>query len=228
MGKDYTVKRATRQGRPAPVDVARSPSTGNFCRVLPAPDLSTAARLDAVVAEGWALWERFDLEVRTHRFHPFVAADYDVVRSALEQHCRPGVRFLEWGSATGVVTIMADVLGCDAVGIELDGALVRTAREMTARLGSTATFVEGSFVPSAFRARGARSQWTGEGASAYPTMGRALDDFDVVFVFPWDGDFQVMVDIMSQYGSSEALLMLYTVEGRMRYFRGGREITTRQ
>jgi hypothetical protein len=45
-----------------------------------------------------------------------------------------------------------------------------------------------------------------------------------VFAFPWDGDFQVMVDIMAQYGSSDALLLLYTVEGRMRYFRSGREL----
>jgi hypothetical protein len=197
----------------------------SFGRVSTDPVHSLAARLDAVVAEGWALWERFDLDVRTKRFHPFVAADYDVVRAALERHCRAGQRFVEWGSATGVITIMADVLGCDAVGIELDGALVRRAREFAARVGSSATFVEGSFVPSGFRSRAsATSQWTGEGASAYPGMGRALDDFDVVFVFPWDGDFQVMVDIMAQYGSSDALLMMYTVEGRMRYFRGGKEL----
>ena len=48
------------------------------------------ARLDAVCAEGWAVWERFDREVREPGFHPFVAADYDVVRAALLHLRAPG------------------------------------------------------------------------------------------------------------------------------------------
>ena len=67
-------------------------------------------------------FERFDTDVRQHRFHPFVPADYDAVLQELISLRAPELRFLEWGSATGVITIMADLLGFEAYGIELDPA----------------------------------------------------------------------------------------------------------
>ena len=91
---------------------------------LPALDHPLLARLDALREAGWDIFERFELEVRDRRFHPFVAADYARVQQALIAHRAPGLRFLEWGSASGVITIMADLLGYEAYGIELDGALV--------------------------------------------------------------------------------------------------------
>ena len=75
-------------------------------------------RLDVACAEGWELWERFDRTVRERDFHPFIAADYDVVREALLAHRQPGGRFLEWGSASGVITILADIMGFDAYGMK--------------------------------------------------------------------------------------------------------------
>ncbi|MDP9348996.1 MAG: hypothetical protein M3P24_07635, partial [Gemmatimonadota bacterium] len=83
-------------------------------------DAALRARLDALLEEGWELWDRFDSEVRRRSWHPFVAADYERVLQALLPLRAPGLRFLEWGSATGVITIMADLLGFDAYGIELD------------------------------------------------------------------------------------------------------------
>ena len=83
-------------------------------------DAALRDRIDAVCEEGRAFWHRFDAEVRQDDWHPFVAADYDCVRSTLLSLRRPGRRFLEWGSATGVITIMADLMGFDSCGIELD------------------------------------------------------------------------------------------------------------
>ena len=102
------------------------------------PEISDAlrARLTALCAEGWTLWDRFDEEVRRHHFHPFVAAEYEAVVDALMQHRGPNLRFLEWGSATGVITIIADLLGFDAYGIELDRDLVATARDLARRFDS--------------------------------------------------------------------------------------------
>ena len=97
--------------------------------------------------EGREFWHQFDLEVRQDDFHPFVAADYDAVRDALVSLRKPGRRFLEWGSATGVITIMADLLGFDAYGIELDPALVEAGRKLASRSHSNAQFAVGSFVP---------------------------------------------------------------------------------
>jgi hypothetical protein len=177
-----------------------------------ADEATLHARLDALCAEGWAIWEHFDRTVREPNFHPFVAADYDAVRAALLPLRAPGRRFLEWGSATGVITIMADLMGFEAYGIELDASLVETARALAARVGSRARFVAGSFLPTGYRWRSrdgdTRTGTIGEGPSGYLQLGRALDEFDVVFGYPWDGEAPMMRDLMQRYGRRDALLLL--------------------
>jgi hypothetical protein len=185
-------------------------------------------RLDALCAAGWTLWEQFDLEVRVRDFHPFVAADYDLVRAALVTHRQPGKRFLEWGSATGVITILADMLGFDAYGIELDHALVTKARKLAADFDSGATFAAGSFLPTGYRFKPIDLDddegYIGTGPSGYLQLGRALGDFDVVFGYPWGGESRLMLDLMQQYGASDALLLLFDTVRGVRAFRGGREL----
>lgn len=196
----------------------------------PLNDPALDARLDALCADGWEIWERFDRTVREREFHPFVAADYDAVRAALLALRAPGRRFLEWGSATGVITVMADLMGFDACGIELDASLVETARALAARHGSGARFVAGSFMPTGYvprpEAGGTRTGTIGTGPSGYLALGRSLDDFDVVFGYPWTGEAPVMCDLMEQYGRKDAVLLLWNADGRMRRYRGGREEPT--
>jgi hypothetical protein len=116
-------------------------------------DPALRARIDALLDEGRDIWDRFDMEVRQKDFHPFVPADYDSVLRTLVSLRAPGLRFLEWGSATGIITIVADMLGYDACGIELDARLVDVARELARKHGSGARFAAGSFLPSAYRYR---------------------------------------------------------------------------
>ena len=200
-------------------------------RAIPQPEVDDAlrTRLTALCAEGWALFERFDVEVRDRGFHPFVAADYEVVLAALLARRAPDLRFLEWGSATGVITIMADLLGYEASGIELDSSLVATARALAARFGSGARFVAGSFMPAGYVwKRGSADgppHFVGDGPSAYLPLGHALDDFDVVFGYPWGGEASMMLDLFRCYGRPDALLLLYGVDEGVRAFRGGREVT---
>lgn len=194
-----------------------------------AAEAALRATLARVVDEGWTLFEAFDTDVRDQEFHPFVAADYDLVRDALWRVRAPGQRFLEWGSATGVITIMADLMGFEACGIELDASLVRTAQSLAARFGSRARFVHGSFLPTGYRWRSpvanAVSQTTGSGRSGYLELGAALDDFDVVFGYPWGSEAPMMLDLMQQYGRSDALLLLNDTTAGVRFFRGGREVS---
>ena len=186
-----------------------------------------AAQLAELIDEGWAIFERFDADVRRKRFHPFVAADYDQVLRALLAVRAPGQRFVEWGSATGVITIMASLLGFDAYGIELDPSLGRIARDLAARFHSPAVFVDASFVPSGYRWRpptgDGRSGTIGDGPSAYPIIGHALDDFDVVYAYPWGGEEPMMLDLMRSYGRRGALLLLQG-DGGVRIYRDGRQI----
>jgi hypothetical protein len=183
--------------------------------VLPelADEPALAARMEALLAEGWDIWEHFDHEVRTEHWHPFVAADYERVLRSLLPLRGPGQRFLEWGSATGVITIMADLLGFEAYGIELDPSLVRTARDLAHRHGSRATFAAGSFLPAGYEWRSAdgdgRRGTIGEGPSAYPDLGHPLEDFDLVYGYPWSGEEPMMQDLMRRYGRGGARLLLH-------------------
>lgn len=178
-------------------------------------DDALRARLEELCAEGWEIFSRFDSDVRDHAFHPFVAADYPLVLATLLNHRAHGRTFLEWGSATGVITIMADLLGYAAYGIELDAALVETARALAARYHSRARFAVGSFLPAGYtwqpRSGDGRVATIGEGKSGYLEIGRSLDEFEIVFGYPWGGEEPMMLDLMQRYGGNDALLLLHTV-----------------
>jgi hypothetical protein len=192
------------------------------------PDLdpSLRARLTALCDEGWEIWSRFDSEVRQRTWHPFVPADYERVLQTLLTLRAPGRRFLEWGSAQGVITIMADLLGFEACGIEIDSALVGMARDLAARYESRARFAVGSFLPEGYtwkpRSGDARPGTIGQGAAGYAELGHPLEDFDVVFAYPWSGEEPMMHDVMRRYGNRRATLLVYGVADGVETYRDGR------
>jgi hypothetical protein len=97
---------------------------------------------------------------------------------------------------------------------------------MAQRFGSRARFVAGSFFPAGYVYRGQdgalRTGTLGEGLSGYMELGRSLDDFDVVFGFPWGGEEPVLLDLMKRYGNPDALLLMHRVQGGVHAYRGGR------
>jgi hypothetical protein len=196
-------------------------------RAVAMVDPGLRARLSALREEGEAIWDRFDVEVRQQEWHPFVAADYRVVESALLPLRRPGATFLEWGSAAGVITIMADLLGFDACGIEIDGELVDLARGLAERFESGARFALGSFLPAGYEWRSpggdGRLGTIGRARSGYLGLGRPLEDFDVVFGYPWIGEEPVMHDVMRTHGGRDAHLLLHGARG-VEVYRAGRRV----
>lgn len=170
-------------------------------------------RIRRLCDEGRAIWSRFDADVRSRSWHPFVPADYDRVLRDLLPLRHQGGRFLEMGSASGVITIMADLLGFEAYGIEIDPQLVAVARLLAQKYRSGARFAVGSFVPSGY-------VWTSEegddrlgtvalGEPGYAELGRDLSYFDVVFAYPWDGEEPVLRDILRRHGAPSATLLLH-------------------
>ncbi len=173
-------------------------------------------RIDALIEEGMTLFSEFDRSVREKSFHPFVAADYNVVLETL-LHLRESRRssvptFIELGSGHGVITIMADLLGFDAAGIEIDGSLVSIARDLAKRYESKARFAVGSFLPSGYRWKSEsgdnRMGTLGSGPSAYLELGRALDDFEIVYAYPWEGEAPIIRDLARRYANPRAKLIL--------------------
>lgn len=189
-------------------------------------DPALRARIAELSEEGWELWRQFDVEVRQESWHPFVPADYDHVLQTLLQLRAPGLRFLEWGSATGIIAIMADLLGFEAYGIELDAGLVDIARGLADRYGSRARFVAGSFLPSGYRYHSRsgddRIGTIGYGRSAYPELAHPLEDFDIVYAYPWHGEEPMMLDLMRAYGDRGARLVLHGGPQGARVYRAGR------
>lgn len=189
-------------------------------------DRTLRATLKELIEEGHEIWARFDRDVRHHRWHPFVPAEYDRVLEVLVALREPGLPFLEWGSATGVIAVMADLLGYEAYGIELDERLVEIALKTAARYGSKARFAVGSFLPEGYawhpRDGDGRLGTVGEGASGYLSLGRPLEDFRLVFAFPWGGEEGMMRDLMRAYGAPDAGLLLQRVSGDVDLLRRGR------
>jgi hypothetical protein len=184
------------------------------------------AQLSKLQAEGYEDWSKFDLEVRRRDWHPFMPANYDNVLRCLIGLRSPGLRFLEWGSANGVITIMADLLGFDACGIEIDGRLVDTARELASRFSSRARFATGSFLPDGYSWRSEsgdhRLGTIGYAKAGYEELGIDLEEFDIVFGYPWSGEEPVMHDLMVRRGREDALLLVNTTAGVEIHSRGAR------
>lgn len=182
-----------------------------------------AARLAALLVEGRRLAACFDDERRGQAFHPFQPGDYGDILAFLLAARTAGTSFLELGSGTGVVTVMADMLGMDACGIEADAALVQTARDLAARFASSAHFAAGSFFPDGYVFRNTRGEGhlgtlTG-GPSGYTALRRDLGSFDVVYGYPWPGEAPVMRDLMQRCGRRGALLLLHGYQGGIEAYR---------
>jgi SAM-dependent methyltransferase len=179
---------------------------------LPALDAALERKITDLQDEGFEIWRRFDEDVRRQNWHPFVPVEYNEALTMLLSVRAPNLRFLEWGCGTGVITIMADLLGFEAYGIEIDGGLVDIARELARKYESKATFAEGSFLPAGYewRARDGdnRMGTIGIARSAYLELGLPLEEFDIVYGYPWDGEAQIFRDVMDKYGRADAVLLM--------------------
>src|SRR5262245_14280584 len=86
-----------------------------------------------------------DAQLTLHQYHAkfqasipaFVPSDFEQVYRALawieSSQLSAGHRFLEWGSGLGIVACLAAELGFDAIGIEIEPALVAIAEAFAAK-----------------------------------------------------------------------------------------------
>lgn len=141
------------------------------------------------------LFEDADRVWREHREHlggkftSFIPTDYEMACETLCEVAGQGGTFIELGSGAGVVTILADLLGFEAYGIELDGWLVRASERLARAHGSDAEFVHGSFVPQSLREvvddLSPDTLLETDGADAWDELGMQLADFDVIYDYHW-------------------------------------------
>lgn len=157
----------------------------------------------------------------------FVPSDaervYRVLRGIAGASLAPGSRFCEWGSGFGVVAGLASILDFEAWGIEIELELIEASRQLIADFDLDAEFVHGSFIPPGgediVEKSDAYSWLVPHSGNAYEEMGLDLDDFDVVFAYPWPDEDGMTADLFHRYAAPDALLVT---------FRGGDDICVRR
>jgi hypothetical protein len=170
----------------------------------------------ALIADAHERIAAFDDE-RPAAIPAFIASDFEQVYCALAtiQSARlaAGSRFVEWGSGIGAITCLAESLGFDAVGIEIEPALIEMAESLAAKHGMNVQFACGSFVPPGAEPRIdhlASIAWLAtDGPDGYEELDLEPDDFDVVFAYPWPGEEQVIFDLFSESAAVGALLLTF-------------------
>jgi len=171
--------------------------------------------VDQLVQRGKHIWDRFET-VAGGRHHLFVPCDQVAVYRALEPLAENGGTFLELGSAAGVVTILADLLGLESYGIEIEPWLVPQSNALAKEFDSDATFVEGSFVPFDYRDEienlDSERITPTEGDDAYDEIGMQLDAFDLVFAYPWPGEEDWLYELMRRHARPDATLLTYDAQ----------------
>ena len=150
--------------------------------------------------------------------HAFVPSDYAMVYAALEaidtRSIAPGNAFCEWGSGMGVVASLAAMLGFEACGIEINRDLVAEAEGLAEDFDLPVEFVCGNLIPPggdryADTASEEMAWLSMGGADAYELLGLDVDDFDVIFAYPWPGETEVIDDLFEQYAAVGAVLVTY-------------------
>ena len=127
-----------------------------------------------------------------------------------------------------MITVLADLLGYEACGIELDPDLVESATQLAERFDSAAQFVCGSFVPPDYGDNPALESsdflTTTDGAPAYEELGLDLEDFDLVYAFPWPDEEELLYDIVRCCARPGACMLTYHGTDGFRYGRAGAQV----
>lgn len=168
-------------------------------------------------------WDRPQIE-------QFVAADYahvyQAIRWTLATQIRIGDRFLEWGCGFSVVSAMASTLGLDVVGIESESELLAQGRQTIADWFATSgegpELVCGNFLPPGAEGLADDPMLPSLGhpvPSAYKTIGLDLDDFAIVYSYPWPGEDEFHETVFDRHAAAGALLLMFCGPNDLRLMR---------
>lgn len=172
-------------------------------------------RIDAFLADNPVLVRGFLPSAFVEVYHAF-----QFIR---DHHLAAGNRMCEWGSGFGVVASLASMAGFDACGIEIHEDLVEASRILADDFSFDVEFVHGSFVPEgsdhlidqAFAENEGEISLEPHPDDAYRDLGFSVDEFDVIFCYPWPNDVELTERIFGQFASTGALLMTYRGRGQV-------------
>ncbi|MCR9232677.1 hypothetical protein [Gimesia chilikensis] len=190
--------------------------------------LSLPEEIDIFLREADLRVNQF-LENSSRRTTGFVPSDFKTVYHALQaiidENLASGNLMCEWGSGFGVVASLASMLEFTACGIEVDQALVEASRRLADDFDLPVEFALGSFIPSgaeflaeeAYVDNNAAYSWLiTDAEDGYDELQCSLEDFDVVFAYPWPGEDYLISNLFEKYAAEGALLLTYDYPETMR------------
>ena len=156
------------------------------------------------------IWEELQNE---DDFASYASSNYEVLYQTLCELKTKATTFLECGSGLGVATIMASHVGFEAYGIEAKPSLVDFSRKFNDQLNCNAVFANGSFIPDEFEWDPATTDEPVrtfiDVAAAYDELDMSLEDFDLIYAYPWPTEYSLYLDFLTQYARPDALFLCY-------------------
>lgn len=185
-------------------------------------DLDDALSADQVELQNWLQASQNRLSIYWDQFKQkplpqYIECDFELVAIALKHCCDQnlidGTLFVEWGCGFGVVTGIASILGLDSIGIEAEEFLCEQARILLSDNQVKGEIWQGNFLPTGARDLAEPDDplvsLTHEIESAYDEQDFPLEDFAIVFVYPWPGEEHFLKLVFDRFARRDALLLLY-------------------
>lgn len=165
---------------------------------------------DQVLQAYWDQWTKKPIE-------QYVACDFRDVWRALSEltssRIANGNTFCEWGCGFGIVTGLASQLGWEAIGIEAEEFLVDQANSFLVRNGLAGEILHGNFLPrGSERLAPPQSEHASlfhQVENAYERHDLELDDYALVFAYPWPDEHHFLRDVFRYYAGDGALLLMF-------------------
>jgi hypothetical protein len=184
--------------------------------------------IDRLIAHSRARIQAFQDRWDQPQIEQFVASDFELVYRVLawivEQRLLTGNRMVEWGCGFAVVAALGSRLGLDVTGIEAESRLLEQARQTVQDFAAPVELVRGNFLPRGAEALSPNPEFPSLGhavPSAYDLIASDLDDFALVFGYPWPGEWVFHERVFARYGGVGALLVLFYGPNDVRVFRKG-------
>ena len=164
-------------------------------------------------------WEKSHIE-------QFVAADYALVYQTLawlrQTQSLIGNRIIEWGCGFAVVSALASQLGWDVIGVEAEQVLLDQADKTIASWRTSVQLINGNFLPPGAETLSDDPTLPSLGhdaPNAYELLDMDLDDFAIVYAYPWPGEDDFHEAVFDRYAAPGALLVLFCGPHDMRVWR---------
>lgn len=179
-------------------------------------DRPISAEVGRLLDQSFAATQAFHDRLDSTKVEQFVASDHRLVYQTLhwidESRLSQGKRFIEWGCGFAVNACVAASLGWDVIAVEAEATLLDEAHKIVQLWQQPVELHHGNFLP-AHAERLADDPYLPslghEAESLYDRLDLQIDDFDIVFAYPWPGEEDFLEQVFLKHATSGALLVSF-------------------